>query len=133
MKKGRERRCVTSPLPNDKEQAMSHTTLADLKGMSSGEIALWAQIRWFDGWVREYRFAPPRRWRFDFANPQLKLAIEVDGGTGAMRHGQLWEREKDYEKRNEAIALGWRVLIGTTAMALDGRLVAYLKRCLHHP
>ena len=30
---------------------------------------------------REYRFAPPRRWRFDFAWPAAMLALEVEGGV----------------------------------------------------
>jgi hypothetical protein len=27
--------------------------------------------------VEEYRFAPPRRWRFDLAWPERMLAVEV--------------------------------------------------------
>ena len=33
-----------------------------------------------EGCVREHRFAPPRRWRFDLAWPAERLAVEVDGG-----------------------------------------------------
>ena len=33
--------------------------------------------------VREYRFDPKRKWRLDFAWPELRLAAEVDGGNGA--------------------------------------------------
>ena len=29
---------------------------------------------------REFKFHPDRRWRFDFANTDLMLAIEVEGG-----------------------------------------------------
>jgi hypothetical protein len=32
--------------------------------------------------IREYRFAPSRRWRFDFAWPAAMLAVEVEGGAG---------------------------------------------------
>jgi hypothetical protein len=31
--------------------------------------------------VREHRFAPPRRWRFEYAWPAHRLALEVEGGT----------------------------------------------------
>ena len=31
--------------------------------------------------TREYRFAPPRRWRFDFAWVDRKIAFEIEGGT----------------------------------------------------
>ena len=30
---------------------------------------------------REYIFAPPRRWRFDFRWPGHMLAVEVEGGV----------------------------------------------------
>ncbi len=30
---------------------------------------------------REWRFHPPRRWRFDFAWPGDMVACEVEGGT----------------------------------------------------
>ena len=32
-------------------------------------------------WISEYRFHPPRRWRFDYACLELKIAIEVNGGN----------------------------------------------------
>ena len=31
--------------------------------------------------VAEHRFAPPRRWRFDFAWPDLRVALELEGGA----------------------------------------------------
>ena len=98
-----------------------------------GEIALWAQLKGQPGWVREYRFAPPRKWRFDFANPAIRLAVEIDGGTGDHRHGTVWGREADNEKRNEAVARGWRVLVGSTEQAQDGRLLAFIRRCNPNP
>lgn len=62
-----------------------------------------------EAWQREYRFAPPRRWRFDFALVGFALAVEVDGGRwlpGGGRHGS----DADRTKLNEAAAMGWRVL-----------------------
>jgi hypothetical protein len=97
---------------------------------STGELAMTAQLHKYPGWVPEYAFCPGRRWRFDLANPALRLAIEIDGGTGAQRHGAVWHRAKDYEKSNEAIARGWRVLHGTTEMAMDGSLLKFVKRCM---
>lgn len=60
------------------------------------------------GWdlVREHRFHPERRWRFDFAFPSVKLAVEVDGRYHRTHEGV----RNDCEKGNEAIRLGWRVL-----------------------
>lgn len=65
----------------------------------------------FLGSVPEYRFAPPRRWRFDYAWPAHKVALEVEGGvwTGG-RHTRAVGFMKDMEKYNEAACLGWRIV-----------------------
>ena len=59
--------------------------------------------------VAEYRFAPDRKWRFDFAWPDHgKVAVEINGGrwqTGGGRHNTAG----DCEKLQTAAALGWRV------------------------
>lgn len=58
--------------------------------------------------IAEYRFAPDRKWRFDFAFVKQKCAVEVNGGkwqTGGGRHNTAG----DYEKLQTAAALGWRV------------------------
>jgi very-short-patch-repair endonuclease len=59
--------------------------------------------------VREYRFHPTRKWRFDWAYPDVKLAIECDGGKWAP-HGGRHNTTGDREKLNEAARLGWRIL-----------------------
>ena len=60
--------------------------------------------------VHEYKFHPERKWRFDFAWPDEKVALEVDGGIwirgGHNRGAQL---KKTWEKENEAQALGWHI------------------------
>ena len=59
----------------------------------------------------EFKFHPSRRWRFDIAWPDYKLAVEVQGGlfTGG-RHTQGAALLKEYQKMNAAAVLGWRVL-----------------------
>lgn len=57
--------------------------------------------------VREHPFHPTRKWRFDFAFPSVKLAVEIDGRG---RHQTVAGTRADCEKMNEAIILGWRVL-----------------------
>ncbi len=67
--------------------------------------------------VREHLFAPPRKWRFDFAWPAYRVAVEIDGGTwmesgGCHQHPIRFAG--DCEKFNAATLLGWRVLRFTT-------------------
>jgi hypothetical protein len=59
--------------------------------------------------VRQHKFHPTRKWLLDFAWPDRKIAVEIQGGgfiggahTGA---GQL----RDFDKLNEATRLGWKV------------------------
>lgn len=61
----------------------------------------------------EWRFAPPRRWRFDFAwgvSPCHKVALEVDGGLWVRgRHARGSGLVKEHEKMNAAAERGWLV------------------------
>jgi hypothetical protein len=61
--------------------------------------------------VPEYRFAPPRKWRADWAWPDHRVALEVEGGvwTGG-RHTRGAGYIKDLEKYSEAAILGWCVI-----------------------
>lgn len=60
---------------------------------------------------REVRFHDVRRWRFDFAYIDVKIAIEIEGGvyTGG-RHTRGTGFINDCEKYNTATVMGWRVL-----------------------
>lgn len=59
----------------------------------------------------EYRFAPPRKWRFDYAWPAKLVALEVEGGVWTRgRHTRGSGFLKDMEKYNHAARSGWRVL-----------------------
>ena len=60
--------------------------------------------------VSEYRFAPPRRWRFDFAWVDRMVAVEVEGGLWISgRHNRGAGMLGDMAKYNEATRLGWEV------------------------
>ena len=58
----------------------------------------------------EHRFHPVRKWRFDRAHLDSKVAIEIDGGAFiAGRHATGKGSGQDNEKLNAATLLGWRV------------------------
>lgn len=76
--------------------------------------------------IREYRFHPERRWRFDLASPKFLLAIEIDGGTWTYgRHSRGTGIANDCEKYNEALLLNWRILRVTPQMITDGRAIKW--------
>lgn len=66
---------------------------------------------------REYKFCD-RKWRFDFAWPSIKLAVEIQGGNFKNGgHNRGASQGRDFEKINEAQLAGWRVLqFGTKQM-----------------
>lgn len=78
--------------------------------------------------VRELRFSPPRRWRFDLAWPALRVAAEVDGGAWVGgRHTRGAGFAADAEKLNAATLQGWRVVRFTPAMVESGAALATLQ------
>lgn len=61
--------------------------------------------------VREHRFHPSRMWRFDYAIPERRIALEVEGGVWTQgRHTRPRGFLGDMEKYNAAAVLGWRVV-----------------------
>lgn len=81
---------------------------------------------------REVRFDNERQWRFDFAFPAIKLAVEIEGGTkyGLSRHSRGQGFENDARKYNAAALQRWRVLKFTTAMVLSGEAIAQTQEAL---
>jgi very-short-patch-repair endonuclease len=73
---------------------------------------------------REVQFAT-RGWRFDFAWPDKKVAVEVEGGTsfGRSRHSKGDGFEKDAAKYNRAARDGWIVLRYSTRMVISGEAI----------
>lgn len=74
--------------------------------------------------VREYQFNPDRKWRFDFAWPDRKIGLEVEGGlfmNGGHSRGAAYER--NLEKYNSAAKMGWRVVRYSTDMVLAGTAI----------
>ena len=74
---------------------------------------------------REHKFCDHRRWRFDFAWPDIKIAAEVEGGTWSSssksRHTTGSGFHKDCEKYNQATLDGWRVFRFDSTMISSGQ------------
>ena len=80
---------------------------------------------------REVRFDEKRRWRFDFAFPKVKLAVEIEGGTWQTgRHQRPIGFLKDLQKYNEAVLAGWRVLRFTTDQVNSGEAIDVVCKAL---
>ena len=81
---------------------------------------------------REYRFAPPRRYRADFAYPKKMLLIEVEGGVWTQgRHSRGAGFTNDCGKYNLAAKLGYRVLRFTSNMIKDGLALRTIEEVLN--
>jgi very-short-patch-repair endonuclease len=78
--------------------------------------------------VEEFRFDPNRRWRFDFAWPHYRIAVEVEGGIWmGGRHNRPVGYAKDLEKYNKAAKDGWRVFRFTPQQFKNGEAGEFLE------
>jgi len=76
---------------------------------------------------REHRFHPDRKWRFDFAWPGHRLALELEGGTWTKgRHTRAKGYQGDCQKYNAAAVAGWLVLRFTGEMIRSGEAIKLL-------
>jgi very-short-patch-repair endonuclease len=81
--------------------------------------------------VAEYRFAAPRRWRFDFAWPDRRVALEVEGGAFSQgRHVRGKGYKADCEKYSEAAALGWRLLRVLPSQLCTAETISLIRRTM---
>jgi very-short-patch-repair endonuclease len=83
---------------------------------------------------REVMFSHDKKWRFDFAYPQYKIAIEVEGvlWRSQGRHQTALGVEGDCQKYNAAVLGGWRVLRFTQRMVESGEALKVIEIALRH-
>ena len=91
---------------------------------------------------REYRLHAIRKWRFDYAWPRWKVALEVEGGvfgftdpkTGQRRsggaHSSITGIKRDIEKYSYAAAMGWLVVRCMPTTLATGETMAFVKGAL---
>lgn len=81
------------------------------------------------GWVKECKFHPIRKWRWDWADIKNKIAIEIQGGVWiGGRHTSGSGFVKDMEKYNAGVILGWRLLAYTPQQFKEGLPIADLEQ-----
>ena len=90
--------------------------------MSPGERELEFQLKAMKiPFEKEYRFHPPRRWKFDFAIKwgRENIAIEIEGMGG--RHQSMKGFRLDLDKYDQAFRDGWVVYRCSAQMVKSGR------------
>lgn len=83
--------------------------------------------------LAEYRFALAhgRQWRFDWAWPSFRVALEIDGGGFAHgRHHRPAGFAEDCVKLNTAAIDGWLVVRATPQQVRSGVAFEWLQRAL---
>ncbi len=84
--------------------------------------------------LKEYKFHPKRRWKFDFALPNLKLAIEIEGAVWTHgRHTRGKGYIADMEKYTMASMMDWRVIRLTPDQLIKGDLKKWMAVYMHPP
>lgn len=82
-------------------------------------------------YVLEYVYHPTRKWRLDFAWPELRVGLEVHGGVWTHgRHTRGGGFTNDREKMNEALTLGWIVIEVTPDQISDGTALRWVREAL---
>jgi hypothetical protein len=78
--------------------------------------------------LKEYRFCQRRKWRFDYAIPQYRVALEVEGGVFSQgRHVRPQGFLGDIEKYNTATLMGWKLLRTTPDALLSSKTLEMIK------
>jgi len=81
--------------------------------------------------TRQFQFDPERRWRSDFAWPDMKIIVEIEGGVFIKGgHVRGLGYEKNCEKYNRATELGYRVYRYSTGMVKRGEAISQIAKVL---
>ncbi len=81
----------------------------------------------------EFFFSVDRLYRFDYAIPELKIGIEVNGGVwakGNSGHSSGKGIMRDYDKSNLAQSLGWKVLTVVPAQIKNYEALDLLRKLI---
>lgn len=82
---------------------------------------------------QEYQFHAERKFRFDYACPELKIAVEQEGGIwlkGGGAHSRPQNILRDMEKYNLATSMGWKILRRTPDQLFQSETIELLTKTL---
>lgn len=81
---------------------------------------------------REVLFHPTRKWRFDLAWPDWKVAVEYQGGIFSRQasHSSVAHIMRDQEKANEAQLYGWTLIYANAKTVTSGQAVDWINRAI---
>lgn len=83
--------------------------------------------------VKEHRFLKDRRFRFDYAIPEYKIAIEQEGGIWTNgRHVRGAGYKRDMEKYSLAAVEGWIVIRRTPQELSTNETLNLIKRAIQN-
>lgn len=107
---------------------------ASLKKGEQAFLSIWDYCRDNDlpTPVPEHAFYSGRRWRFDVAWVDEKIAIDIQGGTWVQGgHSRGKGHENDCEKLCEAVVLGWRFILVTYKQISTGYAFSCIQKLLN--
>jgi len=95
-------------LPGDYRPQSPLRGLPAGSGLEEGFLRVWrAFCTYLPLPKHNYRFHPTRRWALDYAWPDVKLAVEIEGHY---RHRSRSGFAADHKKYRAAENMGWRIL-----------------------
>ena len=91
------------------EQNYSHLRGGNGTGLTEPQALLQRRLKWpaeYAVGVKPWKPGYPRNYKVDLAEPELKLAIEIDGNS----HYTKTVKEADRRKEAYLVSIGWQVL-----------------------
>jgi len=94
-------------------------------------LALHLKAHNIQGVMQQFKFHVERRWVVDFAWPDKKIIVEVEGGTWkGGRHTRGVGFRNDCIKYNQATLDGWKVFRFTSDMVKSGAAIETILQAL---
>lgn len=113
--------------------------MADSRSEAEGTLEFQLKHTTRFRYKKEFQFAKPRRWRYDFligtpgevGEPPAKMVlVDIDGGMWTGGHSRGLAYEANADKHNEAAIRGFMVLRVTPPMVKDLRALHLIERAL---